>query len=305
MTKCTTPKITGLSADVSSVPEPQTMGYGFDDGPNCSHNAFYDYLASVNQKATMYYIGSNVMDWPLEAQRALADGHEICAHTWSHRYMTAFSSQDAFAELWYSMQAIKLVTGVTPTCWRPPYGDVDDRIRAIAHALGLQTIIWEYDSNDWRVGSNNVTTTTVDASYNTFMNDQATGAFNTIGAILLTHELNNYTMQEAIKNYPQLKSTFHHIVPVGVALNKTQPYQETGYSLPTFEQYTAGQTTITSNSSVPGTGTASSSGISSPSSSSRTVSGKVKSSAPTTAVSNGSMWTLLSATMTLLAGLAL
>ena len=27
----------------------------------------------------MFYIGSNVMGWPIEAQRALADGHEICA----------------------------------------------------------------------------------------------------------------------------------------------------------------------------------------------------------------------------------
>jgi peptidoglycan/xylan/chitin deacetylase (PgdA/CDA1 family) len=55
------------------------MGYGFDDGPNCTHNISYDYLQSQNQKATMFYIGSNVLDWPLEAQRALADGHEICA----------------------------------------------------------------------------------------------------------------------------------------------------------------------------------------------------------------------------------
>ena len=55
------------------------MGYGFDDGPNCTHNVFYGYLASQNQKATMFYIGSNALDWPLEAQRALADGHEICA----------------------------------------------------------------------------------------------------------------------------------------------------------------------------------------------------------------------------------
>lgn len=54
------------------------MGYGFDDGPNCTHNVFYDYLASQNQKATMFYIGSNVFDFPLEAQRALADGHQIC-----------------------------------------------------------------------------------------------------------------------------------------------------------------------------------------------------------------------------------
>jgi hypothetical protein len=25
----------------------------------------------------MYFIGSNVMDWPLEAQRAIADGHGV------------------------------------------------------------------------------------------------------------------------------------------------------------------------------------------------------------------------------------
>ncbi|KAI0246826.1 chitin deacetylase [Lactifluus subvellereus] len=236
--QCTTPKIAGLPADVSAVPEPRTMGYGFDDGPNCTHNAFYNYLASQNQKATMFYIGSSVMDWPLEAQRALADGHEICAHTWSHRYMTAFSSQDAFAELWYSIQAIKVVTGVTPTCWRPPYGDVDDRIRAIANALGLQTIIWKYDSNDWRVGQINVTTATVDSFYNLFINNLTAGTFNTVGGIMLTHELNNYTMQEAINFYPQLKSAFEYIVPVGVALNKTQPYKETNYTLPTFQQCT-------------------------------------------------------------------
>jgi peptidoglycan/xylan/chitin deacetylase (PgdA/CDA1 family) len=43
---------------------------------------FYDYLASQKQKATMFFIGSNVMNWPLEAQRALADGHQICIRAW-------------------------------------------------------------------------------------------------------------------------------------------------------------------------------------------------------------------------------
>ena len=55
------------------------MGYAFDDGPNCTHNIFYNYLESQNQKATMFFIGSNVLDWPLEAQRAVVDGHEVCA----------------------------------------------------------------------------------------------------------------------------------------------------------------------------------------------------------------------------------
>ena len=77
-TQCTQPKHAGIPHDLTKIPEPRTLGYTFDDGPNCSHNAFYDYLASQNQKATMFYIGSNVIDWPLEAQRALADGHQIC-----------------------------------------------------------------------------------------------------------------------------------------------------------------------------------------------------------------------------------
>jgi hypothetical protein len=34
------------------------------------------------------------------------------------------------------------------------------------------------------------------------------GTFNTVGGIMLTHELNNFTMSEAIKFYPQLKAAF-------------------------------------------------------------------------------------------------
>ena len=50
--KCVTPKLSGLEPDVSNTPEPLSLGYGFDDGPNCSHNAFYDYLTQQNQKAS-------------------------------------------------------------------------------------------------------------------------------------------------------------------------------------------------------------------------------------------------------------
>ena len=148
----------------------------------------------------MFYIGSNVMDWPMEAARGLADGHEICVHTWSHRYMTAFQSEDAFAELWYTvrcsilcnhhfhlfifhpyqMNAIKLAIGVTPTCWRPPFGDTDDRIRAIAKGLGLRTIIWGYDSNDWQVGSTNTTPAQVDANYQNLIASAKNGTFNSV-----------------------------------------------------------------------------------------------------------------------------
>ena len=53
--KCVTPKLAGLQPDVSNTPEPLSLGYGFDDGPNCSHNAFYDYLTQQNQKASEFF----------------------------------------------------------------------------------------------------------------------------------------------------------------------------------------------------------------------------------------------------------
>ena len=47
-----TPKLADLPPDIVVVPEPNSLGYGFDDGPNCSHNAFYDFLTQQQQEAS-------------------------------------------------------------------------------------------------------------------------------------------------------------------------------------------------------------------------------------------------------------
>lgn len=39
--------------------------------------ALYDYLQENDYTATMFFIGSNVIDWPFQAQRGLHDGHEV------------------------------------------------------------------------------------------------------------------------------------------------------------------------------------------------------------------------------------
>lgn len=146
----------------------------------------------------MFFIGSNVMDWPYQAQRALADGHEIGVHTWSHRYSTALTSEQMFAELWYTRKAIKLVMGITPTTWRAPYGDVDDRIRFIGAKLGLQLILWDHDTMDWQVTNNGnpsgLPTASVVNNYNQIYGQAANGQFSTQGTIVLTHEINAATM---------------------------------------------------------------------------------------------------------------
>ncbi|PPQ75102.1 hypothetical protein CVT26_008136 [Gymnopilus dilepis] len=279
-TKCTMPKYPNIPEDVSIMPEPRTLGYGFDDGPNCSHNAFYDYLMSQNQKAS----------------------HEVCIHGWSHKYMTAFQSEDAFAELYYNASRQNgyrcysdLLEGVSYNFSlrqsflnhgdvKPPYGDVDDRIRAIAHGLGLRTVMWVYDSQDWQLGvTPGVTSETVDKEYQTMIDDAKKGMFDTAGTIILAHEINDITMNHAIKFYPKLKEAFAHIVPIAVGMNLTQPYVEQDYTMPNFAQYIAAPGTSlgaknATNSTTPTNVTAS--GSNSPVASS---SGQVLDASPRTA----------------------
>ncbi|PPR00737.1 hypothetical protein CVT24_000943 [Panaeolus cyanescens] len=293
-TKCVTPKAQGIPADIAIMPEPRTLGYGFDDGPNCTHNAFYDYLKSQNQKATMFFIGSNVMNWPLEAQRAITDGHEVCVHTWSHHYLTAMESEDVFAELYYTSshqacgwshtnmlqgkECLQPLDRNVPHLadaflssnrfYQPPFGDIDDRVRAIANALGLRTVLWKYDSDDWQVGTPTSPTATpqdIDANYQRMIDDAQKGAFDTAGTIILAHELNDFTMQEAIKFYPKLKAAFAHIVPIAVGLNITHPYVEGNTTFPTFEQYITGSMTLSTNFTIANNSVLSTSSSSSPS----------------------------------------
>ncbi|KAJ9098995.1 hypothetical protein QFC20_005813 [Naganishia adeliensis] len=65
-----------IPADIIDILEPRSYGISFDDGPNCSHNAFYEFLRENNQTATMLYTASNVMNWPIQGAR--------CGYRWSH-----------------------------------------------------------------------------------------------------------------------------------------------------------------------------------------------------------------------------
>lgn len=67
--------------------------------------------------------------------------------------MTSLTNEEIVAQLYWTQKAIKESLGITPKCWRPPYGDVDDRVRAIAWQMGMRTILWDQDSNDWNLVS--------------------------------------------------------------------------------------------------------------------------------------------------------
>lgn len=128
--------------DIEECPDKMTWGLTYDDGPALYTGDLLHYLDSVNLKATFFVVGSRAISYPALLQNEYMAQHQIAAHTWSHHPMTTLTNEQIIAEFGWSKKIIKDVLGVTPTYWRPPYGDVDNRVRAIAKAMGLQTSIW-------------------------------------------------------------------------------------------------------------------------------------------------------------------
>jgi hypothetical protein len=59
--------------------------------------------------------------------------------------MTTQTDIAILGELGWTAQIIYDMSGLLPSIWRPPYGDIDNRVRAIAtHVFGLHAVIWNH-----------------------------------------------------------------------------------------------------------------------------------------------------------------
>ncbi|KAI8979466.1 hypothetical protein BDF20DRAFT_835481 [Mycotypha africana] len=195
----------------------------YDDGPSEFSPALYDYLDKVGVKATFFMVGGQVVKFPDYAKRAYEAGHEIAMHTWSHTYMTTLTNEQIVAELKWNELAIKEATGVSPRYFRPPYGDIDNRVRDVAAALGFYPIIWNHDTNDWAYASAPETfqASWIDSNVTQWVNAAATA---TVGGVSLEHDLYKTTVDVAIRILPKLKEAYT-LVPAG-ACNKVPLYKE-------------------------------------------------------------------------------
>ncbi|KAJ3152304.1 chitin deacetylase [Geranomyces variabilis] len=140
-----------FQADVYDCPTANTWGVTYDDGPTVNlvngvntndSPALRAKLATMGIKATFFVVGANVVQHPEEVLAEYTDGHQIALHTYTHYPLTSLTNAQVVAELKYNEAAVYNATGALPTFLRPPCGDVDDRIRAIASALGYRIALW-------------------------------------------------------------------------------------------------------------------------------------------------------------------
>lgn len=133
------------SDDVYTCPR---LSQTFDDGPSPFTPTLTLKLAS---KLTFFVIGVNVIRYPQTYIETANQGHIMGSHTWSHKFLPELSDEQVVAQIEWSIWAMNATYGHLPKWFRPPYGGVDNRIRSILRQFGMQAVMWDYDTTDWRL----------------------------------------------------------------------------------------------------------------------------------------------------------
>ncbi|CAI4046778.1 hypothetical protein SKDZ_12G3380 [Saccharomyces kudriavzevii ZP591] len=162
----------------------------FDDGPSPSTTKLLDQL---EHKSTFFNLGINIVQHPEIYHRMQREGHLIGSHTWSHAYLPNISNEKIIAQIEWSIWAMNATGSHTPKWFRPPYGGIDDRVRAITRQFGLQAVLWDHDTFDWSLLLNNSPTTEQEILQNVVnWNKSKTG-------LILEHDSTEKTVDLAIK----------------------------------------------------------------------------------------------------------
>ncbi|KAG0270539.1 chitin deacetylase, partial [Linnemannia exigua] len=127
---CTAP------TDIITCPSANTWGLTYDDGPSWVTRNMTAILQEKKLTATFFVVGSRVLEFPDILREQVAQGHHIGMHTWSHSGLTTLTNHEIVAEIRWTEKAIRDVTGLTMKYVRPPFGDIDNRVREILRQMG-------------------------------------------------------------------------------------------------------------------------------------------------------------------------
>jgi len=131
----------------------QQVALTFDACPTSLPDEYDEDVVKVllreNVAATIFMSGKWV-DKNQDKARFLAaqPQFEIAAHTYLHPHLPVQDDARILREMKRTQAIIKKVTGKVPRYYRPPFGEVDERVAALARTAGLATIQYDIASGD-------------------------------------------------------------------------------------------------------------------------------------------------------------
>lgn len=124
------------------------VGITYDDGP-VNTTAFVNALKAANLVPVTFFVnGSNIASRPNAIREMLTVG-QVQSHAFNHVDMGSYSAAQVRSQLEQNNTAIVNAGAPKPTIFRPPYGTLNATIRQVASELGMISITWDNDSQDW------------------------------------------------------------------------------------------------------------------------------------------------------------
>jgi peptidoglycan/xylan/chitin deacetylase (PgdA/CDA1 family) len=111
--------------------------------------ALVELLAARHTPATFFASGRWIATHDAEVRRLLAvPFFELGTHGQRHRHLPALDVGAQRAEIVGPVDLLAARYGLHPTLFRPPYGEFDDRTRAVVADAGLTLVEWSVVSGD-------------------------------------------------------------------------------------------------------------------------------------------------------------
>ena len=179
-------------------PDKPMVALTFDDGPyDRVTNRIVRALAKNDSRATFFVVGNRVERYADTMKNAFQKGNQIATHTFDHGDLSKMKKKQIRRELKRSFRVMKKINGENPTMLRPPYGNVNDKMR---QTIQIPMIYWSVDTEDW-------------ASRN---RDKVLSRCKSIkdGDIVLMHDLYPSTAAAVEKLVPKLRRKGFQLVTV-------------------------------------------------------------------------------------------
>jgi len=121
----------------------------FDDGPSAYTKQIVDILKDQGIAGTFFFIGKNAAKHKEEVGYAFEHGMSVGNHSWDHGKLTKLSAKAGASNIAKANKELADDGAKQVALFRPPYGLINDELKAQVKKLHMKVLMWNRDPEDW------------------------------------------------------------------------------------------------------------------------------------------------------------
>lgn len=136
----------------SNGPNRKQVALTFDEGPDKTVTAkILDILAHYQVQGNFFFLGSQAAAYPQIVQKAYHEGHLIASLSFDEVNLPVLTEAQMRMQIDRTAEEIESIIGESPAIFRPPNGELNEKLMAVVSDARMHTVLWSLDTLDWSV----------------------------------------------------------------------------------------------------------------------------------------------------------